>query len=231
MNLRALSIALLLTAAQAISAQKADSSPVINGHKFVDLALPSGLLWAETNIGAKTAGDDGKYFAWGETATDNRAARQWKTYRFGSSQDHLTKYNSADKKTTLDGEDDAAQTNWGASCRMPSEEDFDELLDPTNCEWTWTSTTTTKGTAAKGYKVTSVRNGKSIFLPASGNLDGGRVYNRGLDGHYWSRTLGHYDSEAHALMFNKIRIPEQVCLYRFWGCTIRPVAEQQLQTH
>ena len=41
----------------------------INGHIFVDLGLPSGVLWAKTNIGAATAADDGNYYAWGETTT------------------------------------------------------------------------------------------------------------------------------------------------------------------
>lgn len=40
---------------------------VINGHQFVDLGLPSGLLWARTNVGASSSSDDGDYFAWGET--------------------------------------------------------------------------------------------------------------------------------------------------------------------
>ncbi len=34
---------------------------IINGHKFVDLGLPSGLLWAENNVGAETAADYGCY--------------------------------------------------------------------------------------------------------------------------------------------------------------------------
>ena len=34
-----------------------DASRIVNGHKFIDLALPSGTLWAETNIRAKTAAD------------------------------------------------------------------------------------------------------------------------------------------------------------------------------
>ena len=36
-------------------------------HTYVDLGLPSGTLWATTNIGATTPGDYGDYFAWGET--------------------------------------------------------------------------------------------------------------------------------------------------------------------
>ena len=32
---------------------------------FVDLALPSGLLWCEHNVGATTPYEDGLYFSWG----------------------------------------------------------------------------------------------------------------------------------------------------------------------
>ena len=32
---------------------------------FVDLALPSGVLWADKNIGASTPYEDGLYFSWG----------------------------------------------------------------------------------------------------------------------------------------------------------------------
>ena len=34
---------------------------IIGGHKFIDLGLPSGLLWAETNVGASSYFDDGDY--------------------------------------------------------------------------------------------------------------------------------------------------------------------------
>lgn len=38
---------------------------IINGHKFIDLGLPSGLLWADCNIGASTPKEFGSSFAWG----------------------------------------------------------------------------------------------------------------------------------------------------------------------
>lgn len=41
---------------------------VIDGHKYIDLGLSSGTLWATMNIGASTPEDYGDYFAWGETA-------------------------------------------------------------------------------------------------------------------------------------------------------------------
>lgn len=33
------------------------ASKIINGHKFIDLGLPSGLLWAEMNLGAQNEAD------------------------------------------------------------------------------------------------------------------------------------------------------------------------------
>ena len=33
----------------------------------VDLGLPSGLLWADRNVGATSPEDAGLYFAWGDT--------------------------------------------------------------------------------------------------------------------------------------------------------------------
>ena len=38
-----------------------------NGHTYVDLDLPSGTLWATTNIGASSETDSGLYFQWGDT--------------------------------------------------------------------------------------------------------------------------------------------------------------------
>ena len=34
---------------------------------YVDLGLPSGLLWAKKNLGAATEEDAGLYFQWGDT--------------------------------------------------------------------------------------------------------------------------------------------------------------------
>ncbi len=45
---------------------------LVNGHKFIDLGLSSGVLWAETNLEADLPADFGGYFAWGETASHNQ---------------------------------------------------------------------------------------------------------------------------------------------------------------
>ena len=37
-----------------------------NGFEYVDLGLPSGTLWATSNVGASKPYDYGLYFQWGD---------------------------------------------------------------------------------------------------------------------------------------------------------------------
>ncbi len=197
---------------------------IINGHKFVDLGLPSGLLWAETNIDAESAADYGKYFAWGETTSKSRYT--WETYKYGTSEDNLTKYNSTDGKTVLDKEDDAAYVNWGDSCRMPTVNEFAELLDNNNCTWTWTRQTNSSGSEVEGYKVISTKNGNSIFMPAVGFYNGDNISGTRLYGCYWSTSLdSSYNCAAFDLYIeNGFNTDSKAD--RFGGYAIRPVAEK-----
>lgn len=199
---------------------------IINGHKFVDLGLPSGLLWAETNIGAEVAADGGNYFAWGETEMATKPSYYWDTYKYGTSSSNITKYNSTDKKTTLDKEDDAAYVNWGSSCRMPTYNEFLELHS-SNCTWTWASQVTSSGSTINGYKVTSKKNGNSIFLPASGRYFKGDLLNFGTNGYYWTSTLQSADGDldyVHTLFYESGNVYQAGC-GRTGGIPIRPVAE------
>ena len=152
-----------------------------NGHECVDLGLPSGTLWATCNVGATTPEDYGNYYAWGETTT--KATYDWSTY-FDTNDggNTFTKYNKGGK-TVLDPEDDAAHVNWGGSWRMPTQAEWQELLD--NCTWTWTTQN-----GIKGYKVTSNKAGytdKFIFLPAASSGSG--LNHVGSFGRYLSSSL------------------------------------------
>ena len=201
--------------------KKSTNYKIINGHKFVDLGLPSGLLWATCNVGATTSADDGNYYAWGET--EPKSFYDWSTYKYYSSSDQ-TKYNDSDGKTTLDKEDDAAYVNWGASCRIPTNDEFTELCNTSNCTWTRTSKTTSDGSSIEGYTVASVKNGNSIFLPASGyRYDGTAEYPYpGSEGYYWSSTL-RYTAAAYCLCSVAPRI--RYFFPRCCGYPVRPVAE------
>ena len=191
---------------------------LINGHKFVDLGLPSGLLWAETNVGAETAAGDGKYYAWGETTPKTE-------YNEGSYFDSDYANYPTSGKTTLEKQHDAAYVNWGSSCRMPTNDEFGELLDSNNCIWEWVSMATTDGSSINGYKVTSTKNGNSIFLPPSGIRGNGDLDGHGSCGYYWSSTHYPYNSyDAYFLYFNS-SYHGQHCNRRYYGYTVRPVAE------
>ena len=182
----------------------------INGHKFVDLGLPSGTLWAETNVGASTPYEDGDYFAWAETKPKSR-------YSLDNQKSNVNKYK--DGKTTLDAADDAATANWGSSCRMPTTTEMKELKD--KCTWTWKS----NYNGASGYLVKG-SNGNSIFLPATGLRDEEDFVFHGTEGNYWSSQtlkIGKYDAEFLSFSNDDFDIAYS---NSYMGYTVRPVANK-----
>lgn len=195
----------------------------INGHKFVDLGLPSGTLWAETNIGASTPYEDGDYFAWGETKSKTDYSEY--TYKYGLYLNR-TKYNLKDGKTTLDAADDAATTNWGTGCRMPSVEELQELKDKCSCIWQ------PEYNGVSGCLITGP-NGNCIFLPAAGAYCDKELLDKGSYGYYWSRTVypgpDTYNLANHLLFGNDRFIPSAV-LDRECGFLVRPVATTTVTT-
>lgn len=204
-----------------------DDSQYINGHWFVDLELPSGLLWADTNIGATVATDYGDYFAWGETAT--KSDYSWNTYKFGTSMESLTKYNYTDNKTILEAADDAATAAWGDQCRIPTHDDYKELMNNGYCVWSWTTMKASDGSDIAGYKVTSKKNGNSIFFPATGGRHDDVLENDGENGFFWTSSISTIDGGlySYALNFGNNGYYFRSSYDRYIGFTVRPVAEQK----
>ena len=194
-----------------------DNTFTKDGHTFIDLCLPSGLLWAETNVGASNPWESGNYYSWGETAPKNPDEYTRKSYLCSELDSNLT------------SEHDAAYVNWGSYCRMPTRKEFEELINSDNCEWTWT---TEKGIA--GYRVTSKKEHytyNSIFLPASGYRSYEFFNELGSRGYYWSSTLWFYyynakpnTENAYILEFFS-ETPFRTYSYRYQGIPVRPVAE------
>ena len=136
-----------------------------NGIEYIDLELPSGVKWATCNVGTSSPYNQGKCFAWGET--EYKTTCNWSTYKHcNGTSTSLTKYclnpkyGEVDNKVTLDLCDDVANLNYGGTWRMPTKEEFEELRDSNNCIWEYETIN-----EVPGYKVTSRRNGESIFLP------------------------------------------------------------------
>ena len=210
---------------QTVAITRAGVLPVsgaVDGHDYVDLGLPSGTLWATCNVGANTSEEYGDYFAWGETTPKSKYS--WKTYKYGTDDDQLTKYcdessygknGLTDNKTTLDAEDDAATANWGSGWRMPTLAEIQELEDNATATWI-----TQNGVS--GCKFTA-SNGNSIFLPAAGYYRGSHLYDAGSGGNYWSGSLGTDNpGYAYILHFGVYGYDND----RYLGQSVRPVVKQ-----
>ena len=180
----------------------------------VDLALPSGVLWADKNIGATTPYEDGLYFSWGNitghTGDDG--------YDFGTSNDGP--YASTDGAALTgniptNGTYDAARHNMGAPWRMPTVGEYQELV--ANCDSEWTDE---DGVA--GRRFTSRINGNSIFFPAAGLRYGTGLYSHGSYGYYWSSSL-YSQTYGYSLYFYSEGINPTVTNDRFYGFSVRAV--------
>ena len=180
----------------------------------VDLALPSGVLWADKNIGATTPYEDGLYFSWGNitghTGDDG--------YDFGTDNDGpyaSTPGAALTGNIPTNGTYDAARHNMGAPWRMPTVGEYQELVS--NCDSEWTDE---DGVA--GRRFTSRINGNSIFFPACGDRYGAGLYDRGSNGYYWSaslssQTIGYY------LSFSSGGVSPAGASNRFYGFSVRAV--------
>ena len=203
------------------------AKPDLNGHAYVDLGLPSGLLWATCNVGATTPEEYGDYFAWGETAKKN--SYTWANYKWSDgSMQSLTKYNNrndygiVDNLSELLPSDDAAVVNWGGCWRMPTYAEWEELCNTDNCTWTPLH----NNGHCEGYKVTSTRNGNSIFLPAAGLYTESGLDHAGLSGYFWASTLFSAPDQGCGLYFDDAGHPH--AFSRYQGLSVRPVGKMAL---
>ena len=185
-----------------------------NKHEYVDLGLS--VNWATCNVGAEKPEEYGDYYAWGETApyyvknagTDDElqwrkgkeAGYDWKSY-FDIKTIEPTDYDdivtfwyyNTQEKKVIEYYHDAATTNWGGEWRMPRQAEFEELINPDNCTWTWTTMN-----GVNGYRVTSKKpgyEGNSIFLPAAGGYSGTDSKLRDAYGWYWSGSINDKTSD------------------------------------
>ncbi len=182
-----------------------------DGHAYVDLGLPSGLLWATCNVGADSPEDYGDYFAWGETAPKDYYKMD--TYQHYDGSD-LTKYTGNDGLTTLLPEDDAATAQWGSGWRMPTKEECQELYQNTTHIWT-----TQNGVNGRLFTAT---NGNYLFLPAAGYYTESSLEHANWDGVYWSSSLHNSPYAAWSFDFSSNSC-SVFNTYRYIGLPVRAV--------
>ena len=177
-----------------------------NGFYFVDLGLS--VKWATTNIGYDVETYESNYYAWGEVSVKTN-------YKASTSMTYPKSMAVFDNATM-----DVANALWGGGWRMPTKEEFEELLNKDNCYWTWIV-----NSSKAGYLVTSKKNGRSIFLPAVGYRVGMSITEDCVTGCYWSSTpCAGKSSEAYSLIFfNGDRYVD--ASNRYLGYVVRPVLD------
>ncbi len=197
---------------------------MIDGHEAIDLGLPSGTLWATCNIGAEKPEETGTPFAWGEI--NPKDSYSWDNYQHGSYDKSsqrftLTKYEYETEypETFIDllPEDDAATVHWGGEWRMPTANDFSELIR--KCAIIESTRVNKNGIIIYGREIVG-RNGNRIFVPCVTN---------DKDLYLWSSSLAwsYYESSSIAYALCPLKYSYEECVVdvvsRAAGLPIRPV--------
>ena len=187
------------------------------GYKAIDLGLPSGTLWADRNVGAKSVIDDlGHKFAWGET--EQKEEYNYENYKFRDYSQHttvyaVTKYSNYGEniinKNEFEAIDDAATVNMGESWCTPTIEQIKELINNCTIEF-----------SVGGYKFIGP-NGNFIYFNEDASKKDIDVDSKYI---YWSSSLTNEDIFAHCFTFNgdfgKLQIQQKM---RYEGGYIRAV--------
>lgn len=184
---------------------------------FTSYALPEGAVdmglsvaWASCNIDALSPEEIGGLYAWGEIET--KTTYDWRNYLWGTPS-NLTKYNTdryvgiVDNILLLEPDDDVAHVKLGGRWRIPTKEEYEELIS--NCSWSWM-----KYHGVLGCMITSNINGNKIFIPATSQTRGD----------YWTASY-HLRELATILWIEESFMTVGYGSYRCQGLPIRPVTE------
>ena len=138
----------------------------------VDMGL--GTLWSATNLGADFSWEIGNHYAWGETEPKQSYVEDNYAYYRQVIGDDIS-------KTWYD----AAQKELGGDWRMPTKEEWHELLFSVEHEWV-----SIQGN--QGYLFTA-KNGSHLFFPANGY-----IYDQNVgtpdEGYYWASAFSNIDN-------------------------------------
>ena len=160
----------------------------IDGYAYVDLGLS--VKWAMYNVGASKPQQYGSYMEFTEGASSsNYAEVRLSLIRAGF------KKGDAISGTSFD----PVRERWSNKWKMPTEKDYEELID--NCDYEITTYEN-----ILGIKFTSKVNGRSLFLPAAGRIKIGSKEDVGKIGYYWNGTIQYIvpaGIEVYAIRFGR----------------------------
>lgn len=184
------------------------------GRMYVDLGLPSGTMWATMNVGEGGLLLE-PYFAWGALAEYNSYSKLRYQHRTGK--ENLV------EGTSLSLNYDIARQQWGGRWRIPTLDNFRELVD--ECVMTWC----TLGNRRRAILVTGP-NGNKIVLPVVGYYKNDEIRDNRFQAYYWTNTLYKDDPERAWAIFFGEEDDSKVSVFnridpreRFQGLGVRPV--------
>lgn len=168
----------------------------VSGQECVDLGLPSGNLWAISNLGADSPEEAGDYYAWGETEIkDLYTPDNYNAPENGVVLISGTKY-------------DAATCKLGPNWRIP---DAWDLLEFLFCFQKWIDDGTGEILWGNYYGVGGgelIADGKSIFFPLTGGKVGNEVQMKEFVSAYWigeaSSNFSDSDSDSENIYRNPV---------------------------
>ena len=184
----------------------------------VDLGL--NVKWGSHNLLVMDPWRFAYEYAWGETEWKSKRF-EWADYKWWSD-GAISKYNKTDGKVQMDQEDDAAFTEFGEGWKIPTKTDFEKLLatrTDSGYKWEWTA----MADIYKGWKITYLKNGNYIFLPAGGSSSGNISAGQFSWGCYWSSDrVADDETKAYYLYFDEetVEIRQQK---RYFGFEVRAV--------
>lgn len=178
--------------------------------EVIDMGLS--VKWLSSNVGASKPESYGDYFAWGETqAKEDYRSSNYKWYANWA----FTKYNDNDGKTVLDKEDDVAYVQSAGRYRMPTREEFLELLN--NCVHDTIEYHGVKGMLFRA------ENGNSIFLPHAGYKGWGAVSHAEKEGYYWVSERISFEGDGYCQPLSSFYLYNDMS--REYGLSVRAVQE------
>lgn len=213
---------------------------------YVDLGLPSGRLWAKSNLdvtqpngfAASPFQYECSYFSWGNVDGYNPIPGNGFTYNWGGINAQEPWYNnqpygltngaSLNRNIPQTVEYDAARAKLNLPWRLPSSADFKELIDNTDFVEADGITIISRVNkiievnGCSGIYLKSKINGELLFLSCAGDGSGTKLNALGTQGYYWASTF-HSARHGRCLSFIDTGVSPQNYKDRYIGFTIRPV--------
>lgn len=158
-----------------------------------------GPYWAVKNIGAENPQDYGYYFTWGNTvgyvlgengfvvAPGYTGAGTALSEGFTSTTYKATSGYGLTSDIVAGSSNDAAHVAWGGGWRMPSVDEYNDLISGSYTTNTWVENY--NGTGIKGRTYVSKVAGYTdtpIFLPAGGRGASNKITSQTSFGYYWT---------------------------------------------